>query len=447
MVAGMSEPKDYLTQRNGTWVYYRRTPIEYAHLDPRRFVRISTKVRVATDRTGTKASRVAARFNAVQEAKWRGMADGRLGDSKTAFLDAIKIARSLGLDYLAPAQIAQQPINDLLERVDTLLTDGRIEHPGTRKALLGGVEKPKIMLSELFAEYEATQRSALAKMSPDQVRKWKSAKQRAVEILIEQRGDKAIQDLSREDALAYSDYWTERVITEGIGAGTANKNISHITGMIRAVDRRLQLRLDNVFAGTRIEGGRDGSRSPFSVEHIRDKILAPGALDGLNAEARDIVYVVMETGARPSEIANLSKARIMLDGEVPFIRIEAEGRLLKTEHSERDIPLVGYALEAMKRHRSGFPRYADKGSNLSATVMKHLKAKKLLPTAKHSVYSFRHSIKDRLKDVEAPEELIDEIMGHSTGKPKYGDGYGLKLKQRYLQAISFKSSGKVRAAA
>jgi hypothetical protein len=130
-----------------------------------------------------------------------------------------------------------------------LLTDGRIENPGIRKAALGGVAKPKIMLSDLYSEYEQTQKTALSKMSPDQMRKWTSAKKRAVETLIERRGNKALQDLTREDALAYADFWESRVIEEGISASSANKNISHITGMIKAVDKRLQLRLDNVFAG------------------------------------------------------------------------------------------------------------------------------------------------------------------------------------------------------
>ena len=383
----------------------------------------------------------------TEEAYWRSLADGKASDQKQAYGDAVKLARSLGLDYLTPTDAAQQPISDVLTRIETLLADGRVENPTIRKAALGAVDKPKIMLSDLFAEYEATQKTALSKMSEDQVRKWTSAKKRAVEILIEQRGNKALQDLSREDALAYADWWEERAVSDGISAGTANKSISHVTGMIKAVDKRLQLRLgDNVFVGTRIDGGRDGKRSPFSVEHIRDRILAPGVLDGLNDEARDAVFIIMETGARPSEIVNLTKSRIVLDGQVPHIRIQAEGRLLKTEHSERDIPLVGMALEAMKRHRNGFPRYFDKGSNFSAAVMKRLKKQKLLPTPKHSVYSFRHSFKDRLKAAECPEEMIDELMGHSTGKPRYGDGYGLKLKQRYIQAIAL-SAGSVAPAA
>ena len=406
--------KQYLTERDGVWHYYRRVPSEFAHLDKRPHVKLSTKIKIATDRTGRKAGRIAARMNETLEAYWRSLADNKVSEAKRAYADAVKLARSLGLDYMTPPAWADKPLADVLGRIETLLVDKRIENPALRKAALGGIEKPKISLSDLFSEFEATQKTALSKMSPDQVRKWKAAKKRAVEILIEQRGDKALQDLTRDDALAFADWWEDRVVNDGISAGTANKNITHIGGMIRAVNKRLQLGLDNVFAGTRIEGGRDGKRSPFTVDHITEVILADGALADLNDEARDVVYVVMETGARPSVIVNLSRARIKLDAEVPHITIAAEGRLLKTDQSERDIPLVGMALEAMRRHPNGFPRYYDKGSNLSATIMKHFKRHGLLPSAKHSVYSFRHSFKDRLKAVEAPEELIDELMGHTT---------------------------------
>jgi integrase len=386
-------------------------------------------------------------MNETHEAYWRSLVENKAMAAKEAYTDAVKLARSLGLDYMPPSAWAEKPITEVLGRIETLLVDGRIENPALRKAALGGIEKPKIMLSDLYNEYEATQKTALSKMSADQVRKWKSAKKRAVEILIEQRGNKVLQELTREDALSFADWWEERVVSEGIGAGTANKNISHITGMMKAVDKRLQLRLDNVFAGTRIEGGRDGRRSPFTVEFIRDIILADGALADLNDEARDIVLVAMETGARPSEIVNLSKARIRLTAGVPHIRIAAEGRLLKTDHSERAVPLVGMALEAMRRHPDGFPRYFDKGSNLSAAVMKHFKKHGLLPTPQHSVYSFRHSFKDRLKAVEAPEELIDELMGHSTGKPTYGTGYSLEIKRRFIQAIALTPTAATLAAA
>jgi integrase len=432
----MSENGQYLTIRDGVWHYHRRVPSSFAHLDKRGSIKLSTKIKVAHDRAGTKAGRVAARMNDTHEAYWRSLADSKATEARQSYTDAVKLARSLGLDYLTPSAWSQKPIEDVLARIEKATINGRMDNPALRKAALGGVGKPEIMLSTLYSEYEATQRTRLSKMSPDQVRKWTSAKKRAVEILIEQKGDKALSELSRDDALSYADWWEDRVVSGEINAGTANKNISHIGGMIRAVTKRLQLRLDNVFAGTRIEGGRDGNRKPFELDFIRNVILADGQLADLNDEARDVVYIVMETGARPSEIINLSKQRIMLDAAIPFIRIKAEGRLLKTKHSERDVPLVGMAIDAMRRHPDGFPRYFDKGSNLSATQMKHFKKHKLLPSEKHTVYSFRHSFKDRLKAVEAPEELIDEMMGHTIDKPKYGDGYGLKLKLKYLQAIA-----------
>jgi hypothetical protein len=96
-------------------------------------VTISTKIKIAADRTGTKAVRVAARLNEPQEACWRSLADGRAVDQKRAYGDAVKIARSLGLDYLPPAEAAQQPIAEILTRIETLLTDGRIENAAVRK--------------------------------------------------------------------------------------------------------------------------------------------------------------------------------------------------------------------------------------------------------------------------------------------------------------------------
>jgi integrase len=443
----MSVEPHYLTDRQGVWHFLRRVPAQYAHLDRRGNVKLSTKIKVATDRKGTKAARVAARMNETLEAYWRGLALEKTAEAKQAYLDAVKLARSLGLDYQAPSAWAKASIEEVLTRIETVVANGMIDNAAMRKAALGAVDKPAIMLSSLFDEYEITQKLALSKMSPDQQRKWKSAKKRAVEILIEQRGDKALHQLTRDDALAFADWWQDRVINDGIGAGTANKNITHIGGMLRAVNKRLTLGLDDLFAGTRIDGGRDGQRAPFSVEFIRDVILAPGKLDELNSEARDVVFIVMETGARPSEIVNLTPQRIVLDVEIPHIRIAAEGRLLKTEHSERDIPLVGLALEAMRRHPEGFPRYFDKGSSLSATLMKHFDKHDLLPTKKHKIYSFRHSFKDRLKAVKAPEELIDEMMGHRIDKPKYGAGYSLDRKLEYLEKIAFTSQAAVIPAA
>ena len=166
----MSVEPHYLTDRQGVWHFLRRVPAQYAHLDRRGNVKLSTKIKVATDRKGTKAARVAARMNETLEAYWRGLALEKTAEAKQAYLDAVKLARSLGLDYQAPSAWAKASIEEVLTRIETVVANGMIDNAAMRKAALGAVDKPAIMLSSLFDEYQITQKLALSKMSPDQQR-------------------------------------------------------------------------------------------------------------------------------------------------------------------------------------------------------------------------------------------------------------------------------------
>ena len=142
------------------------------------------------------------------------------------------------------------------------------------------------------------------------------------------------------------------MIRDGLGIGTANKDIGHINEMLHTVDMAHQYQLQPIFARLRIEGAVDGQRSAFEAKHVESIILAEGGLDGLNNEARAIVCLIAETGLRLSEAANLLPETIILDAEIPHVEMRPIGRKLKTDHSARDIPLVGVALEAMKSMRT-----------------------------------------------------------------------------------------------
>ena len=77
--------------------------------------------------------------------------------------------------------------------------------------------------------------------------------------------------------------------------------------------------------------------------------------DDLRVELRVLIYVLIETGARMSEICNLMPEDIKLAHEIPHISIKPrQNRELKTPDSERDIPLVGVALIAMQLCPNGF---------------------------------------------------------------------------------------------
>ncbi|WP_271611437.1 tyrosine-type recombinase/integrase [Bradyrhizobium sp. CCBAU 21360] len=150
-----------------------------------------------------------------------------------------------------------------------------------------------------------------------------------------------------------------------------------------------------------------------------------------------ILYILADTGLRPSELVNVQPRAIHLDDAIPYVEILPEGRVLKTDESRRQIPLVGAALAAMRLRPQGFPRYRDKSSSLSATVNKYLLENGLRPTKAHTGYSLRHSFKDRLVAKEAPDSLIDNLMGHRTPGPRYGKGAPLELKFKFLQSIAF----------
>jgi len=112
--------------------------------------------------------------------------------------------------------------------------------------------------------------------------------------------------------------------------------------------------------------------------------------------------------------------------------------MLKPPNAARDIPLVGIALEALKSHPEGFPRYVDKAPSLSALVNKCLRNRGLLPVEGQSVYSLRHAFEDRLQAAEAPEKLIADLMGHKWYRPRYGAGPTLEQKAKWIERVAYK---------
>ena len=53
------------------------------------------------------------------------------------------------------------------------------------------------------------------------------------------------------------------------------------------------------------------------------------------------------------------------------------------------------------------------------------------------IHSFRHSMRDRLREVQCPADMIDQIGGWSTAGlgQAYGEGYGLNKKSGCLRKI------------
>jgi integrase len=294
------------------------------------------------------------------------------------------------------------------------------------------------MLSKLFEEYEAMTKDEAKGLSPNQLRIWRYGRARAVERFVDLVGDKPANELSVDDAIDYTEWWRERVVQDNVAAKTANKDIGQLSRMLKEVSIRRRLNLPDLFRGLRLRGETDKSRLPYETDFIQTKLPACGALDGLNEDARFALYVVMETGLRPSEVVNLQENTIRLDAKIPYVKILPKGRRLKTEGSEQEIPLVGVALAVMKLRPQGFSRYRDESSQLFATLNKYLLENGLRPTNGHTVYSLRIVSKIGSSRPKLPDSLIDSLMGHKSYKPKYGKGPSLELKLKFLELIALR---------
>ena len=151
---------------------------------------------------------------------------------------------------------------------------------------------------------------------------------------------------------------------------------------------------------------------------------------------------------RLSEALGLLTSDIHFDAATPFINlVEHPWRRLKTAPSRRQIPLVGFSLWAAKKIVSphsgfAFPRYCSEtkcnSNSASAALNKWLKLCVLTVCV---IHSFRHSLRDRLRAIECPVDIIDAI-GEWTTKGighKYGTGFDLGVKHRWMSRICKKA--------
>ena len=224
-----------------------------------------------------------------------------------SYNEARRRARQLGFDYIENAQLVAGPPAERLERLETLVAKDLVNDEGARQAVLGLKKKPVFKISKIFEEYEAETKDQVLDLSPDQLRIWRNARKRVVKSFVGVVSDKFITELTVDDAIDFRNFWRDRVVQEGIAAKSANREIGQLSGMIKELNILRRLGLPDLFRGLRLKGEVDKEPTPYEKKFIQNRLLADGALDGLNEDARYIIYVIADTGLRPSEIVNLNR--------------------------------------------------------------------------------------------------------------------------------------------
>ena len=164
-------------------------------------------------------------------------------------------------------------------------------------------------------------------------------------------------------------------------------------------------------------------------------------------EMRWLIALISDTGMRLGEAAGLMKEDIKLNDRIPHIDLKPHPwRTLKTRGSQRLIPLTKESLWASKRLIEAnndsifaFSRYCDergcKANSASGGLNKWLH--QYVPD-NCVIHSFRHSLRDRLRAVECPSDIVDAIGGWKTSGVGhgYGNGYPLEVLGRWIIKIN-----------
>jgi integrase len=264
--------------------------------------------------------------------------------------------------------------------------------------------------------------------------------ERNVQSVIDILGNRPLDEYASSDAAAYRDY----LLKKGLTTNSVKRNFSTIRSIINLCIQEHGLDCKNAFSRVYLPDLEDSKkRKPIPIVNIRQIQKDCRQADD---EARWLVALISDTGMRLSEAAGLHIDDIKLDEEVPHIDLKPHTwRSLKTKGSQRQIPLVGASLWAAQRIKEtntaspyAFPRYTSakgtNGNSASAAINKWLKPR--VPEG-CVIHSFRHSLRDRLRSVQCPSDMIDQIGGWATAgvEQAYGEGYSLEKKWEWLKRI------------
>jgi len=420
-----------IMKRGKTFHLRKRVPVQYEDVEPRKSLYLSLR----TDSESVARQKAPAIWQQQIEA-WEARQAGDTADAERRFEAAQRLAKARGFRFLSADKVARLPREELLARIEA--ATGRDGEPDAKEAaaVLGGAQEPQITVSRALALYWELAKDRTRGKSADQLRRWENPRKKAVKNFVDVVGDKALSEIAPDDMLDFRNWWMERLDEGGLTPDSANKDLIHLGDVLKTVNRMKRLGLVLPLTDLGFKKSEAKQRPPFSTGWIKDKLLAPGALDGLNAEARCILLGMVNTGYRPSEGAALTASTIRLDSNVPHISIEPDGRQLKSSYARRVIPLTGVSLEAFRECRDGFPRYRETSASLSATVNKFLRANGLLETPGHSLYSLRHAFEDRMLAAGIDDRIRRDLFGHRLDRERYGKGASLEHLHRLVQRLA-----------
>ena len=379
----------HLKKRGNCWHYQRRVPKRFQSSVGSGLISFSLQTRDFSE-----AKLKAAQVSIDLDKKWvRTGTPLNIPNKIIEFTKACQVQHDYGFTPKSLEAIAD---NELLQRLRTLLEYG---HPvKSQKALLGLADKPQLSLSEAFERFWEHIKEEWMIQSEDQKRAKRNVYLKAIRNFEQMVGKIPVYEVERSHALLFRAWFIERVNRSEIKPYTGNREINSLRRLFSEtfdIDGETK---PNPFVKVRLKEGVEVSRQPLSTKQI-STILTPGAMDGLFEEFQLLVRLLVNTGMRPVEAIGLELSDVFLNENIPHIHVRRnQVRNLKTDHSERLLPLTGVSMAAAQELvlRGGWGKRLGKNMYATSAINKHLRARGYFSDKKQSLYSLRHWFQDQL---------------------------------------------------
>lgn len=250
--------------------------------------------------------------------------------------------------------------------------------------------------------------------------------------------DRQITNVSRIEARSFTDK-----LQADYSAGGANKQLGFLKAMFTTALREIESTKLNPFDGLRVEekqASRELRRS-FTTDEITT-ILSKMQAEKDVYEWKHVGILTALTGTRLAEIVGLDASDVKADAKIPHIIIRPNAhRTLKNRTSTRTIPMVGpmaAIFDKLPKEGAVFPKYiAQKGGFDSASkdMSRFLRLKAKIDDGLASWHSWRHTLKDLMRNSGVPDPLSKEILGHAQEgmSGTYGEGHSLAVQKEALE--------------
>ena len=264
---------------------------------------------------------------------------------------------------------------------------------------------------------------------------------RAVGYVIETSGNKFIEHYKRSDANKLRDYLLQR----GLVGSSITRTFTTVRALLNYAYKEQGLTISNPYSGVNYDRSYGvQERKPIPQDSLRAIQQRCRAIDD---EPRWLISLVSDTGMRLAEAAGLLIEDLKVNETIPHVVIkEYPWRRLKTKDSNRVIPLVGESLWSASRivenqsSQYAFPKFnktsTTNSNSASSSLNKWIKG---LGYGEYTMHCFRHSLRDRLRAIECPTDIADQIGGWSVQSigQGYGSGYSLKVIEKWIESIVF----------